>query len=98
MRYIEKTKLIERIDGLIRRKATGSARDLASKLGIGKSTIYEILQIMKMLGAEIEYSNDRKSYYYNSDKVFAIGYIDTKKIKGGKNYSVRLSRTSLSYF
>jgi len=98
MRYVEKTKMIERIDGLIRRKATGSARELASKLGIGKSTVYEVLDIMKLLGAEIEYSNDRKSYFYNSNKIFSVGFIDPKKIKGGKKYFVQNSRTTFSYF
>lgn len=97
MRYIEKTKLIERIDDLIRRKATGSARDLASRLGIGKSTVYEVLEIMKMMGAEIEYSNNRKSYFYNSNKIFAIGFVDPDKIKGGKSFFVQNFRTTYIY-
>lgn len=85
MRYIEKTQLIERVDALIRRKATGSARELASRVGVSKSTMYEILDIMKMMGAEIQYCNERKSYYYSTEKMFAIGFVDKGKIKGGKN-------------
>ena len=85
MRYIEKTQLIERIDGLIQRKATGSATELASRVGVSKSTIYELIEVMKMMGAEIAYCCDRKSYYYTSDKVLAIGFVDKGKIKGGKS-------------
>lgn len=85
MNYIEKTQLIERVDALIRRKATGSARELASRVGVSKSTMYEILEIMKMMGAEIAYCSDRKSYYYTANKVLAIGFVDKSKIKGGKS-------------
>lgn len=85
MRWLEKTELIERIDGLIRRRATGSARDLAERVGVSKSSVYDILALMRSMGADIDYCCDRKSYYYTSDKVLAIGYVDPDKIKGGKN-------------
>lgn len=83
MRFIEKIELLKRVDQLIRMKATGSARDLATKLGIGKSTVYEIIEILKNMGAEIEYCNYRRSFYYISDKSLTIGYIRVTKIKGG---------------
>jgi len=86
MNFIEKTRLIERIDQLIRMKATGSASDLASRIGIGRSTVYEVLEVMKNMGAEIEYCNQKRSYCYSCDKILAIGFVDRKMIKGGKNY------------
>jgi len=84
MRYIEKTILIERIDQLIRLKATGSARELAKRVGVSKSSLYEILEVMKMMGAEISYCRYEKSYYYTAEKVLAIGFVEPMKIKGGK--------------
>lgn len=100
MRYIEKTMLIERIDQLIRMKATGSARELAKRIGISKSSVYEIIEIMRMMGAEIEYSYARKSFYYTTDKILAIGFVDPVKVRGGQKsdylYNVQFSRTSSS--
>lgn len=84
MRFIEKTMLIERLDQLIRLKSTGSARDLADRVGVSKSTIYDIIEVMKSMGAEIDYCPHRKSYYYTQEKILAIGFVDSKKIKGGK--------------
>jgi len=85
MRFFEKIKVIERIDQLIRMKATGSARDLAKRLEVSKSTVYEIIDIMKCMGADIEYCNQRKSYYYKENKVLAIGFVEKSKVNGGKS-------------
>ena len=88
MRFFEKVQMIERVDSLIKRKATGSARDLARRLEVSKSTVYEILEIMKIMGAEIEYCNTTQCFYYCSNKILAIGFIDKNKIKGGRNYFI----------
>jgi len=82
MTFLEKTILLKRVDQLIRMKATGNARDLAQKLGVGKSTAYEIIDLMKVMGAEIEYDNRKKSFCYNSEKILAIGFVKPSMIKG----------------
>lgn len=84
MTFIEKIRIIERIDQLIKLKATGSSKELADRLNISRSTVYEIIECMKSMGAEIEYCRNRKSMYYLSDKTLSIGFIDLKKIKGGR--------------
>lgn len=91
MRFLEKLKLIERVDQLIKMKATGSARQLASRIGVSRSTVFEILDVMKAMGAEIEYSKVKTSYYYKTEKVLAIGFVDKSKIFGGKNYCPNFS-------
>jgi transposase len=83
MRFFEKIKAIERIDQLIRMRATGSARDLAKRLDVSKSTMYEIIDTMKNMGAEIEYCSHRKSYYYSHEKELAIGFVEKSKVYGG---------------
>jgi len=85
MRFFEKIKLIERIDQLIKLKATGSARDLARRTNLSKSTVYHILDIMREMGAEIEYCSCRRSYYYKRNKTLAIGFVDPHEINGGKS-------------
>ena len=56
MTLVENLERIKRIDDLIRKRATGSPKELAHKLHIAESTLYFTLKIMKELGAQIEYS------------------------------------------
>ncbi len=103
MTFIEKLRLIERIDQLIRLKATGSADQLASRLGISRSTLYEILECMRNMDAEITYCRDQCTFYYETDKILAIGFVDKTKVRGGAknilyNFDlVRIFRTKSQY-
>ena len=85
MTFLEKLKVIQRLDGLIRRKATGNANELADKLGISRSTVFALLECMKCMGAEIAFSDIRRTYYYTEDKELAIGFVSVNELKGGKN-------------
>ena len=87
MTFLEKLRTVERIDQLIRLKATGTPDELARKLGLTRSTIYEIIECMKSMDAEIKYCKTRKSFYYETDKVLAIGFVEKSKIKGGEKIS-----------
>jgi DNA-binding IclR family transcriptional regulator len=51
-----------KVDDLIRRKATGTPAQLAEKLDIAESTLYQFLNVMKDLGAPIYYDKIRQSY------------------------------------
>ena len=84
MRFIEKAMLIERVDQLIRQRRTGSARDLARRIGVSKTTVYDIIEVMKLMGADIAYCAKRRSYYYAQEKILAIGFVDSKSLKGGR--------------
>ncbi len=57
--------IIERLDQLIRLKATGCPADLAKKLNLSERTIYRIIKELKEIGCPISYDNERKSYYYD---------------------------------
>jgi predicted DNA-binding transcriptional regulator YafY len=52
---------------LIRSESTGSAKEFARKLHIGKSQFYCLLEEFKFVGAKIEYDHIRKTYYYLND-------------------------------
>ena len=86
-KYIER---IERIDQLIRLKATGSPTEFADKLGISESSIYEYLKYLKDKGGPIEFDKEVNSYYYTHQTKFTFKYCDINKeqmeeIKGGEN-------------
>jgi predicted DNA-binding transcriptional regulator YafY len=64
MTFLEHLQLLRRIDNLIRRKATGRYDAFARRIGISVASLFRRLDELKMLGAEIQYSHTRESYYY----------------------------------
>ncbi|QHS61891.1 HTH domain-containing protein [Chitinophaga agri] len=66
---------IRRIDLLIRMKGTGTAAELAERLGISRAQVYEYINLMKGLGAPIKYCKYRQSYFYNEEGKFYTCFI-----------------------
>lgn len=65
---------IDRINTLIKRKSTGTPKELAEKLKISERTLYNYINIMKELGAPIKYSKSRCSYYYEVQGSFIVKF------------------------
>lgn len=91
MDLIQKIRLIERLDYLIQRKATGTPKDLSEKLKLSERHIYNIINDMKVMGAPIIFCNIHKSYCYQEHVTFKFGFLvkdDTmmKNLKGGDNF------------
>ena len=89
MTFIERLKCLDRLDQLIRLKATGSPRELAERLGISKRSIHNLLEDMKNLGASIYYCSQRRSYCYERELEFIYGFRDEsgKQVFGGSGIS-----------
>lgn len=66
---------IQRLDQLIRIKATGSPSNLAMKLEVSERCIYNYINLMKDLGAPIKFCRYRKSYYYDFKGKLSIAFI-----------------------
>lgn len=74
------TKYFERIkhlDHLIKIKATGYPAQLAKRLNVSESTLYEHLAFMKGKGAPISYCKHRCSYYYEIEGCFNLEFSPT---------------------
>ncbi|MDH5398445.1 MAG: HTH domain-containing protein [Cyclobacteriaceae bacterium] len=69
---------IERLDQMIRLKATGSADDLAEKLGITSRMIHYYLDYMKDIGAPIRFCHTNRCYYYEYPVSFSFGFDKSK--------------------
>lgn len=67
MKWIEHLILLNRLDKLIQRKATGNYQQLASRLKVAPRTVYNLLEILEELGAQIKYCKLRQSYYYSNE-------------------------------
>lgn len=82
---------IRRLDGMIRRKSTGSPKELADKLDISERWLYNLLDELKMeLDCPIVYDRHRQSYVYKVSGEMFIGFQpqnlskeEKKQIRGG---------------
>lgn len=59
-------------------KATGKPSELAAKLEISESTLYEFLGLMKELGAPIKWDGNRNSYVYEPEGRMRIKFQKNK--------------------
>lgn len=66
---------IERLDRLIRTKASGTPRDLAKKLKISERSLYYHLKLIKEMGAPVKYSKSRNCYYYEYEGKLILGFM-----------------------
>jgi len=64
MKLFEYLFLLERLDKLIRLKATGSPSELANQLGLSRRQTLRILRQLREEGFPIEFDHDRQSYIY----------------------------------
>lgn len=98
MKAIEQINRLERIDQLIRMEITGCSVDFAEKLNISRSTLFELLNCLKQLGANIYYNHDKLSYLYKVPVklVFMLEKQELNKISGGK--ITQSEKIGLSFF
>ena len=84
---------IERMDTLIRRKSTGTPKELAEKLNISERWLYIFLDELRTeLNCPIRYDRRKRSYVYEIPGRVLIKFkseLETdelKKVSGGKNF------------
>ena len=73
---------LERIDSLIRMKATGTPAQLADRLEISERSVYEYINLMKDLGAPIKFDTYRQTYYYDEEGSFNISFFPRRSDNG----------------
>jgi predicted DNA-binding transcriptional regulator YafY len=71
-KFIERFK---RLDQIIGNKSSGTPSQLAARLDISESTLFEFIAVMKELGAPIQYDRQLLRYYYEEDGYFNISFI-----------------------
>jgi hypothetical protein len=72
MTFYEQLRLVQRMAGLIKSKATGSPENFAKRLEIPRSCMFRYLDVLKILGADIRYCKERQSYFFENDFEFKI--------------------------
>jgi predicted DNA-binding transcriptional regulator YafY len=71
-KFIERFK---RIDDMIRNKSSGTPAQMAERLDISESTLYEFIAVMKELGAPVQYDKFARRYYYEYPGHFNISFV-----------------------
>ena len=76
MSFVEQFQLVERLHTLIKKKGTGSPKELAIRLNISRASVFRQISILKNLGAKISYCKRRGSYIY--DEKFSIFFQESQ--------------------
>jgi len=75
MKHLVDLVKLDRLDNLIRRKATGKPEDLAKRLGLSRSTLFEIISYLRgEMNAPIVYNRYNSSYEYSYPPKFYLGF------------------------
>jgi hypothetical protein len=89
MHIFEELFLLQRIDNLIRTRATGAPKILAQRLEVSECSVYRLIERLRDEGFPIRYDKKGQSYYYSKPVTwhaeFVVGDDKLLSIKGGKN-------------
>ncbi|HFA49584.1 MAG TPA: helix-turn-helix domain-containing protein [Bacteroidetes bacterium] len=64
MAFVQQLNLLIRLHYLIKRKATGTPDELAKRLSISRSALYNYIEVLRDLGAQITYCRSRQTFHY----------------------------------
>ena len=67
MDIIEKTLKFESVHKAIKNKITGTSNEIADKLGISRACLYNYIDELKSIGAEIEYNRANQHFCYKNE-------------------------------
>lgn len=74
MSFLDCIERINRLDNLIRLEMTGSPKKMAENFDISERQVYRLIETMRDLGAQIEYSKIKESYIYLAPVKFRFGF------------------------
>ncbi|MBI9063885.1 MAG: hypothetical protein JEZ14_18020 [Marinilabiliaceae bacterium] len=72
---------IERIDKEIREQKTGTPEQLASKLEMSTRLLFHYMDIMRLLGAPIDYDKSCNSYIYSKKGCYDKKFIWSESVE-----------------
>jgi predicted DNA-binding transcriptional regulator YafY len=76
---------LEYLDYLICSRCTGKPKELATKLGISERALYNMILLMKAMGAPIFYNRKNETYFYETEGRFNFRFKE-KNLKSPITY------------
>ena len=91
MNFIRQIERLKQLNKLIEQERTGTPDDLARRLGISRSKLYELLDCVRGLGKNVAYQRSTQTFYYQDEESqlhidFSIKLVsrqELKKVNGG---------------
>ncbi|WP_457617979.1 HTH domain-containing protein [Lutibacter sp.] len=90
MKFTKQLERLQKIDHLLKNECTGTPENFAKKLGVSRSHLYRLIEILKDYGAEISYNRKQQCFYYKKPFIFKVlipdtilSYTEMKKISAG---------------
>lgn len=66
MRIFEPIEKLQKINQIIENAASGNSMELAEKIGISRSHLFNFFDELKALGADVEFNKKTGSYHYKN--------------------------------
>ncbi len=83
MKFIKQIERLQKLNKLIGQQCTGSPDELAQKLNLKRSQLYEVLEQLKLEGAPIAYNRKLATFYYSHEFIFEIN-LQVKMLTGNE--------------
>lgn len=90
MNFYRQIEQLQTLNNLIKQERTGTPSELAERLNISRSKLYEMIDTLKCWGLNIEYDRSRQTFHFvqeaELDIQFSLKVInagESKKIYGG---------------
>jgi predicted DNA-binding transcriptional regulator YafY len=87
MKFIKQIERLQKLNKLIRQQNTGNPDELAVKLNLKRSQLYEVIDQLKLHGAPIAYNRKLATFYYAYDFNFEIT-LQVKMLTGNEIKSI----------
>lgn len=85
MNFYKQIEQLQTLNRLIKQECTGTPTELAERLHISRSKLYEMIDALKCWGLNIEYDRSRKTFYFlqeaELDIQFSLKVIQADEIK-----------------
>ena len=85
MKFIKQIERFQKLDTLLKAECIGTPIELANKLGVSRSHVYRLIEMIRDYGALIEYSRKTNSFYYVHpfciDTLFSLNSLTTGKME-----------------
>ncbi|MBK6267410.1 HTH domain-containing protein [Marivirga sp. S37H4] len=77
MRYLNYFQRIQLLHKLIKRRNTGKADELCTRLNISRRTLFLYLELFRDHGANIKFCRKTNTYYYEEEFFFQEFFLDS---------------------
>jgi len=67
MKTLKQLERLRKVHQLIQQENTGTPTELASRLGISRRQLYNLIEYLKELGAPLLYNRKTNTFYYGND-------------------------------